>query len=118
MTDLAAVETHLWTLLGAYRPPLVDATIYGMPNLIWPGFTGHAYFAAVKPASKHVSLLLVTLDQHPEALEGLSPGLIERRTGKATMQFTAVDDALTRELPTLLERLFESYRRAHEGSPD
>ena len=61
--DLAAVEQRIWSLLEPYRSRgLEDATIYGMPSLRWPGARAHAYFAAVKPAARHVSLFLVSVD--------------------------------------------------------
>lgn len=112
-TSLDDIEAELWRLLRAYQPPLVDGTIYGMPSLIWPGAKGHAYFAAIKRAAKHVSLFLIIVDAHPEALEGASEALIKRRTGKATFSFPRLDPELAADLKALLDRLFAAYRADH-----
>jgi hypothetical protein len=114
--DLASIEARLWSLLEPYRSRgLVDATIYGMPSLAWPGAKAHDYFAAVKAASKHVSLFAIAVDAHPDVLEGASPALRKRRSGKATFNFPSLDDELAGELAAMLERLFERYEAAHRG---
>jgi hypothetical protein len=116
VADLAAIEARLWSLLAPYRTRgLVDSTIYGMPSLAWPGAKAHDYFAAVKPASKHVSLFAIAVDTFPEVLAGAPPELLRRRTGKATFNFPTLDDALAGDLAALLERLFERYEAAHRG---
>lgn len=115
MTGLDEIEHRLWDLLRAYQPPLVDGTIYGMPSVIWPGATGHSYFAGVKRAAKHVSLFLIIIEAYPAALEGASEALLARRTGKATFSFPRLDDALERDLAALLDRLFAAYRADHES---
>ena len=61
MPDLEATEQRIWSLLERYRDELEDATIYGMPSLRWPGAKAHDYFAAVRPAARHVSLFLVVV---------------------------------------------------------
>jgi hypothetical protein len=116
MAELEAVEARLWSLLEPYRAELEDATIYGMPSLRWPGARAHDYFAAIKPASKHVSLFLLIADTYPEALTGASPALLERRSGKATFNFPTLDDELAADLEALLRRLYERYREAHASS--
>lgn len=114
--DLGEVEARLWRLLEPYRSRgLVDATIYGMPSLAWPGAKAHDYFAAIKPASKHVSLFLLVADTYPDALDGASPGLLKRRSGKAAFNFPRLDDELERDLASLLERLFRRYAAAHQA---
>ena len=116
MADLEEVEARLWSLLAPYRERgLVDSTIYGMPSLASPGARAHDYFAAVKRASKHVSLFLLVADTYPEALEGTPPELLKRRTGKATFNFATLDDAMAADLAALLERLFARYEAAHRG---
>ncbi|WP_203566490.1 DUF1801 domain-containing protein [Aestuariimicrobium ganziense] len=114
MADLHAVEARLWELLRAHQPPLVDATIYNMPSLTWPGTKGHEYFAAVKRASKHVGLFMIIMERYPEALEGCSAELLKRRTGKSTLQFSSLDD-LAAELEELIARLFDAYSADHAG---
>jgi hypothetical protein len=90
------VASRLVGLLGRYRPELVDGTIYGGPSLVWPGAKGHAYFVAVKPGKKQVSLYLIIADRYPEdlavassALRAQGPGDVllsglERREGVRT----------------------------------
>jgi hypothetical protein len=113
MADLATIEARIWTLLDSYRDELEAATIYGMPSLRWPGAKAHDYFAAVKPGKSHVSLFLLVADTYPDALEGTSPALLQRRTGKAAFTFPALDDALARDLEALLSRLYARYRADH-----
>jgi hypothetical protein len=116
MNDIATIEDRIWELLEPYRAELEESTIYGMPALKWPGAKAHDYFAAVKPAKSHVSLFLLVADTFPEALEGASPALLKRRTGKAAFNFPSLDDEMARELASLLARLFERYRATHGGS--
>ena len=113
MTDLAAVETRLVALLDRYRPELVDGTIYGVPSLVWPGATGHDYFAARKRGKATVGLYLIIADRYPDDLAASSPALLARRTGRATFSFTALDDELAADLGALLDRLMERYRAEH-----
>jgi hypothetical protein len=116
VADLKKVEVRLWSLLAPYRHRgLVDATIYGMPSLAWPGAKAHDYFAAVKAASKHVSLFAIAVDTFPDVLDGASPALLKRRSGKATFSFPSLDDELAADLAAMLDRLFERYEAAHRG---
>ena len=114
MADLKAIERRIWSLLEPYRDELEDATIYGMPSLRWPGTKAHDYFAAVRPATRHVSLFLLVADTYPEALEGTSEALLKRRSGKATFNFGSLDDAMATDVERLLARLYERYRAAHQ----
>jgi hypothetical protein len=111
--QLAAIEARIWSLLDRYRSDLERATIYGMPSVRWPGAKAHAYFAAVKPGKAYVSLYLLPADAYPDALEGSSPALLKRRTGKAAFTFPALDDGMAVDLGALLDRLFERYRADH-----
>lgn len=113
MTDLADVEARLVALLDRYRPELVDGTIYGVPSLVWPGATGHDYFAALKRGKTKVGLYLVIADRYPEDLEASSPALLARRTGRATFSFASLDDDLAADLGALLDRLMVRYRAEH-----
>lgn len=113
MTDLDAVEARIWSILAPYRDRLEASTIYGLPALKWPGAKAHDYFAAVKAGKSFVSLYLVVADTYPDALEGTSPELSRRRTGKAAFTFPTLDDSLAAELEALLARLFERYEAAH-----
>ncbi|WP_457205214.1 hypothetical protein [Nocardioides sp. P5_C9_2] len=113
MSDLEAVEARLWGLLDRYHPELVDGTIYGVPALVWPGATGHDYFAALKRGTRKVGLYLIIADRYPDDLAASSPTLLARRTGRATFSFTALDDELAADLGALLDRLMERYRAEH-----
>ncbi len=113
MADLEAVERRLWALLEPYRRELEDATIYGMPSLRWPGAKAHDYFASLKRGKAYVSLYLLVADTYPEALEGASPALLKRRTGKAAFNFPSLDEEMARDLGALLGRLYERYRADH-----
>lgn len=111
--DLSSVEERITALLDRYRPELVDGTIYGIPALVWPGATGHDYFAALKRGKAKVGLYLIIADRYPEDVALASPALQARRTGRATFSFSALDDDMERELGTLLDRLLERYRGEH-----
>ncbi len=115
MTDLASIEARIWAMLEPYRDRLEPATIYGVPSLRWPGAKAHDYFAAVKTGKSSVSLYLLVTDTFPEALEGASPALLKRRSGKATFNFPRLDDELAQDLERLVARLFERYEAAHTG---
>ena len=111
--DLPMVEARLQGLVDRYRPELVDGTIYGIPSLVWPGATGHDYFVALKRGKKYVSLYLIIADRYPEELSAASSELIARRTGRATFAFSSLDDELTSDLASLLDRLLVRYRAEH-----
>lgn len=115
MRDLKGIEARIWELLHRYRGELEEATIYGMPSLRWPGAKAHDYFASVRTGKSYVSLYLVVADTYPEALQGTSESLLERRTGKAAFNFPALDDEMAGDLEKLLDRLFERYRADHTG---
>lgn len=111
--DLATVEQRITALLDRYRPELVDGTIYGVPALVWPGATGHDYFAALKRGKKTVGLYLIIADRYPEDVAPASPALQARRTGRATFSFASLDDGMAAELGALLDRLLVRYRAEH-----
>ena len=113
MADLDAVEARIWSILAPYRDRLEASTIYGMPSLKWPGAKAHDYFAAVKPAKNHVGLYLLVADTYPDALEGVPPELLKRRSGKAAFTFAALDDSLAAALEALLAKLFDRYAADH-----
>jgi hypothetical protein len=113
MADLGAVEARVWSILAPYRDRLETSTIYGVPSLTWPGAKAHDYFAAVKAGKAYVSLYLIVADTYPDALDGASPELLKRRSGKAAFTFPALDDSLAADLEALLARLFDHYEAAH-----
>jgi len=112
-TDLESVEARLRALVDRYRPELVDATIYGIPSLVWLGATGHDYFVALKRGKRAVSLYLIIVDRYPEELADTPPELQARRTGRATFSFASLDEELAGNLTALLDRLLVRYRAEH-----
>jgi hypothetical protein len=106
---LAAVESRLRAILAPYEGPLEWAAAYGIAMLRRPGAKAHDWFAFVKPATRHVGFHLLPIHTHPELLDGLSPALAKRLTGKATFTFPAVDETLFAELQSLVGRAFEVY---------
>lgn len=113
VTGLDDVEARLNALLDRYRPELVDGTIYGIPALVWPGATGHDYFAALKRGKTKVGLYLIIADRYPDDLALASEGLRARRTGRATFSFSSLDEEMEAELGELLDRLIVRYRAEH-----
>jgi hypothetical protein len=63
----------------------------------------------VKPASAHVGFYLLPIVDHPSLLDGISPALAARHTGKSTFTFKVVDEGLCAELEALVARAFEVY---------
>ena len=111
---MTAIEARIWSMLEPYRDRLEDSTIYSIPSLKWPSAKAHDYFAAVKAGKSYVSVYLLVADTYPDALEGTSPALLKRRTGKAAFTFPTLDDEMAGELESLLARLFERYRVDHD----
>ncbi len=69
------------------------------------------FFAAAQIKKNYVSLHLLPVYVFPALLDDLSPALRKRLTGKGCFNFTAVDDALFRELGELIARGFDTFRR-------
>ena len=112
MTDVAAVEARLWAILAPYRDRLVSGSVYGVSTLTRPGAKAHAYFAGVSLARKHASLHLMPIYHDPSLLDGITPALRKRVSGKATLRFMAVDEAVFADLETLVARSYEAYLAA------
>lgn len=70
-----------------------------------PGF-----FGAVQARKSCVSYHLMPVYEHPELLEGISPGLRKRMQGKSCFNFTAVDATLLEELDALTARCAAAVR--------
>jgi len=107
--QLAAVEARLRAILAPYEDRLEWATIYNIPTLRKAGASAHQWFAFVKPASAHVSLYLLPVVEHPSLLDGISPALAARHTGKSTFAFKALDEPLFAELEPLVARAYDLY---------
>lgn len=111
---LREVEERIGRLLDRYRPELVDGTIYGVPALVWPGASGHDYFAALKRGKATVGLYLIIADRYPDEVALASEALRARRTGRATFSFTSLNEDMATDLGGLLDRLMERYRAEHQ----
>ena len=106
--DLGALEARLRALLGPYEQDLEWATIYGLPTLRRPGAKAHDWFAFVKPASRHVSLLLLPVTR-PQVAAVVPPLLAPRLTGKATFTFRAVSEEEAAAMAALLAAAYAVY---------
>lgn len=107
--DLASVETRLRALLEPYAATLEWATIYGLPTLRRRGATAHAWFAFVKPAAKHVSLLLLPVHTSAVVAAAVPALLAPRLTGKATFTFRSLSGDEARALEALLAVAYLEY---------
>jgi hypothetical protein len=117
--ELAAVEGRLQALLDPYRDGLEPVEVYGQPFLRRPGATKHQWFAGVNRGTGVVRLSLLPMVQHPEILDGLSPALLNRKTGASLFTFAAIDDAQIAALRNLLARagaVYAADRAALGGS--
>ena len=113
--DLAAIEARLRAILAPYEGRLETATIYNIPTLRRRGANAHQWFAFVKPASKHVGFYLLPVVHHPELVDGLSPELSKRRTGKSVFTFPVMDEELFAELERLVARAYSAYMGEGSG---
>ena len=59
---LVELESRRQAVLDRYRQELVDGTDHGIPSLVWPGSTGHGYFAAIERGTNAVGLHLIIAD--------------------------------------------------------
>ncbi len=109
---LDQVEAELRAILVPYAGKLETATIYGMDVLRRPGATAHDWFAGVQQTSGVVKFNFLPMHGHPELLEGVSPALLEHRTGASVFRFTEFDESLVKELAALVARGFRVYRAA------
>lgn len=107
--DLGAVEARLLDILEPYRGRLEAGSVYGLATLKRPGAKAHGFFAGVRVAERHVAFHLMPVYARPDLLEGVSPGLLKRLTGRTTFNFTSLDEGLFAELEVLVARAFEAY---------
>ena len=107
--ELTSLEARLAALLDPYRDRLEPVEVYGKPFLRRPGATKHDWFAGVDRRGGAVTFSLLPMVRHPEVLEGLSPGLLKRRTGASLFTFMSIDDGQVAELAELLRRAADVY---------
>ena len=111
--ELDAVQARLEGLLDPYRDRLEAFEIYGVPMLRRPGAKAHDWFAGVNRGNGVVRFSFLPMHAHPELLDGLSPAVLERKTGASLFAFWSVDDATVGELSALLARGFDVYWPGH-----
>jgi len=111
--DLDFLEARLQRVLDPYRERLEPVEVYGQPFLRRPGATKHQWFAGVNQGNGVVRFSLLPMHQHPELLDGVSPGLRKRKTGASLFTFTSIDDDGLDELEALVGRAWTVY--AGEG---
>ena len=69
------------------------------------------FFGAVQVKKSFVSFHLMPVYVKPELLDNLSPKLKARMQGKSCFNFTTVDKPLFKELASLTEASFTSYKQ-------
>jgi len=104
------LEAALVAMLAQYDGRLERAHIYGIEVLHRPGAKAHDWFAGVRPGNGSAKLMLLTIKDHPELLDGVSPALLKRRSGDALFTLKAGDEALLPELESLVARAYEAYQ--------
>ncbi len=116
MTDPAAeLEAALVAMLAGYDGRLERAHIYGIEVLHRPGAKAHDWFAGVRPGKGTAKLMLLTVKEHPELLDGVSPALRKRKSGDALFTLKPDDEALLPELEALLARAYDVYAAGSGG---
>jgi hypothetical protein len=118
--DLAVVEARLQAILEPYRSRLEGGAVYGVETLKRPGVGAHDFFAGIKPGARFVSFYLKPVYTWPRLLEGITPGLRKRMSGKSSFTFSTIDEGLLTELAALVVRCFEAYeaRGAAGAAPE
>jgi hypothetical protein len=107
--ELTALEARLAALLDPYRDRLEPVEVYGQPFLRRPGATKHEWFAGVNQGKGVVRFSLLPMYAHPELLDGVSAGLLRRKTGASLFTFGAIDDSALAELADLVDRAYAVY---------
>jgi len=107
--ELALLETRLGALLDPYRDRLEPVEVYGKPFLRRPGATKHDWFAGVDRRGGAVTFSLLPMVRHPELLDGVSSGLLKRKTGASLFSFASIDDGQEAELADLVRRAADVY---------
>jgi hypothetical protein len=69
------------------------------------------WFGGVEIKKNYVSFHLVPLYFFPELLDGISPELKKRMTGKSCFNFKKPDDAVFADLENLTKTSFEAFKQ-------
>ena len=107
--DAPALEAALRALLVPYEDVLVADELYGIEVLHRPGSRSHDWFAGVRPGKGMAKLMLLPIKANAGLLDGVSPALLERKSGDALFTLRPGDEALLPELEELMARAFDSY---------
>src|SRR5262245_61605422 len=104
--DFDATFGALRAILSRHAPPLIvqvdTSTEYQLASPTHTDRIGRPLFvAAVQIRKTYVTYHLIPVYAVPSLLTGMSAGLKKRMQGKACFNFSAVDEALVRELTTL-----------------
>jgi hypothetical protein len=75
-----------------------------------PLYKKELFLGAVQIKKNYVSYYLMPVYMYPDLLEGISPALKKHMQGKSCFNFTAVDDALFKELQALTARSIQRLR--------
>ena len=114
MPDLNPVFAALKSILAPYaaelEPKNDDATELYVDTRHLQKNKSPLFFGAVQIKKSFVSYHLMPVYLQPGLLDGLSPGLRRRMQGKSCFNFTEVDPALFKELASLTQAGFASYR--------
>jgi hypothetical protein len=114
--DPSELEARLLELLAPYRDALVLDRLYGIDVLHRPGSRTHDWFAGVRPGKGTAKLMLLTVKDHPEILDGASPALLKRRSGDALFTLKPGDEALLPELEAIVPRAIRIYMDGGPGA--
>ena len=68
------------------------------------------FFGAAQIKKNYVSLYLMPVYVFPDLLKDISPALKKRMQGKSCFNFTAIDDAMVKEVAELTKQGFERYK--------
>ena len=108
--DGPELQAALEALLAQYGDVLELAPLYGI-QAHRPGSRAHDWFAGVRPRKGTAKLMLLPITAHPELLEGVSPGLLRRRTGEALFELRPGDEGLVQDVERLLALALQAYQR-------
>lgn len=112
--DLSTVFAELRSIMAPYAgkldPKKDDASELYVDTRYLQENKKPLFFGAVQVKKSFVSYHLMPVYAKPELLDGLSPALKSRMQGKSCFNFSEVDKPLFKELASLTQAGFESYK--------
>ena len=113
--DFQATFARLKKILSKYEKRLtvtVDKPgSYSLDAAYSEKYKRNVFFGSVVIKKNYVSFYLMPVYIFPDLLKGISPALKKRMQGKSCFNFTAVDEALFKELEALTKRGFERFQK-------